>query len=336
MGTGLSDELRERIAENPEQWIGRVARIVANDQYPSGAFRGPRLASVHEDYGPGQWGPEIEARMGKEAGIEVAEPRHPALRPVSSTVGRLPGALTKGLLLHRPDLPFRKWTEERKGKQREVARQMEKAFGLEDSDVLLSLGSTRPLRNLARVWKRKDLSLPGRLLGTAASPVNDLISTLTRGDNYNPFANTATIFDPEDRITRHELGHATDFESRRFKTPYMLGYSYLPGFKLYPEHRANQLAEASLPDDATEEDKEHLRDMLRRSFGSYMGGEPAKYLAPALTNVAAIAGSAINRAVGSQKYEMSDKQLQSVIEKIRERRKAREGKGALKHLAGIA
>lgn len=274
--------------------------------------------------------------MGKEAGVEVAEPRHPALRPISSTVGRLPGALSKGLLLHRPDLPFRKWTEGKKEKQREVARQVEKTFGMEDSDVLLSLGSTRPLRNLARVWKRKDLSLPGKLLGSAASPIGDAVATLTRGDNYNPFANTATVFDPEDRIARHEMGHAADFESRRFKTPYMLGYSYLPGFKLYPEHRANQLAEASLPEDATEEEREHLRDMLRRSFGSYMGGEPAKYLAPGLANMAAIAGSALNRSIGTQKYEMNDQQLKGIIEKIRERKKARNQKPVLKHLAGIA
>lgn len=68
VGTGLSDAMREEIAANPEEWIDRVARIKAQQQLPSGAFRAPRLLGFHEDYGPGRWGPEIRGRMEKASG----------------------------------------------------------------------------------------------------------------------------------------------------------------------------------------------------------------------------------------------------------------------------
>lgn len=50
VGTGLSEELRKQMHENPEEFIGRVARIRAQGQFPSGAFRAPSLIGMHEDY----------------------------------------------------------------------------------------------------------------------------------------------------------------------------------------------------------------------------------------------------------------------------------------------
>lgn len=67
VGSGLTDEMRQQIAQNVQDWLGRVARIEAQEQFPSGAYRAPRLLGFHEDYGPGEWGPEIEGRMGKAA-----------------------------------------------------------------------------------------------------------------------------------------------------------------------------------------------------------------------------------------------------------------------------
>lgn len=48
VGTGLSDELRKQMHENPEQFVGRVARVHAMGQYPSGAYRAPALLALHE------------------------------------------------------------------------------------------------------------------------------------------------------------------------------------------------------------------------------------------------------------------------------------------------
>lgn len=49
IGTGFSDELRKDIAENPNQYIGRVAKVKAQEKLPSGALRAPVFMSLHED-----------------------------------------------------------------------------------------------------------------------------------------------------------------------------------------------------------------------------------------------------------------------------------------------
>jgi hypothetical protein len=50
VGTGLSDELRRELWADPESYTGRMARIRAQEQHPSGAFRAPALLAFHEDY----------------------------------------------------------------------------------------------------------------------------------------------------------------------------------------------------------------------------------------------------------------------------------------------
>jgi hypothetical protein len=50
VGSGLSDELRQQMHEDPDAFIGRVARILAQEQFPSGAYRAPVLLGLHEDY----------------------------------------------------------------------------------------------------------------------------------------------------------------------------------------------------------------------------------------------------------------------------------------------
>lgn len=50
VGTGLSDELRRQLFEDPSRFVGRRARITSQGQYPSGAHRAPALIALHEDY----------------------------------------------------------------------------------------------------------------------------------------------------------------------------------------------------------------------------------------------------------------------------------------------
>lgn len=66
VGTGLSDQMRKQISEDPEQWAGRVARIKAQQQYPSGAFRAPVLLGFHEDYGPGNYPEHLDESSEKQ------------------------------------------------------------------------------------------------------------------------------------------------------------------------------------------------------------------------------------------------------------------------------
>jgi hypothetical protein len=48
VGTGLSDTDREDMWLNKDQWIGRTARIRAQEQFPSGAYRAPAFIARHE------------------------------------------------------------------------------------------------------------------------------------------------------------------------------------------------------------------------------------------------------------------------------------------------
>jgi len=50
VGTGLSDELRREMLEEPEAFIGRVAKVRSQGPFPSGALRAPALYALHEDY----------------------------------------------------------------------------------------------------------------------------------------------------------------------------------------------------------------------------------------------------------------------------------------------
>lgn len=49
IGSGLTDATRRAVAERPEDWIGRVARVRAHSVFPSGALRMPVYLALHED-----------------------------------------------------------------------------------------------------------------------------------------------------------------------------------------------------------------------------------------------------------------------------------------------
>lgn len=49
VGTGISDKLRTDLMKGKDSYVGRVARIRAQEQLPSGAFRAPSLIALHED-----------------------------------------------------------------------------------------------------------------------------------------------------------------------------------------------------------------------------------------------------------------------------------------------
>jgi len=50
VGTGFSDELRRDIFNKPDDYIGRIARVIAQEKHPSGALRAPAFLAFHEDY----------------------------------------------------------------------------------------------------------------------------------------------------------------------------------------------------------------------------------------------------------------------------------------------
>jgi hypothetical protein len=49
VGTGFSDEVLKDMAENPDKYIGRTARVTSQEKMRSGALRAPSFWSLHED-----------------------------------------------------------------------------------------------------------------------------------------------------------------------------------------------------------------------------------------------------------------------------------------------
>jgi hypothetical protein len=48
VGSGFSHETLADMLHSPKDYEGRIARIKAQEQYPSGAYRAPRFISLHE------------------------------------------------------------------------------------------------------------------------------------------------------------------------------------------------------------------------------------------------------------------------------------------------
>jgi len=51
VGTGFTDEMREQIAKNPADYIGRVAKVRTMQVFPSGRLRAPSFAGFHIEKG---------------------------------------------------------------------------------------------------------------------------------------------------------------------------------------------------------------------------------------------------------------------------------------------
>ncbi len=50
VGTGFSEEVRREMLQDPDTWLNRMARIRAQERFPSGAYRAPAFIALHEDY----------------------------------------------------------------------------------------------------------------------------------------------------------------------------------------------------------------------------------------------------------------------------------------------
>ena len=50
VGSGFTQSTRGQMLQSPEDFIGRIARIRAQEQFPSGAYRAPSFLALHEDY----------------------------------------------------------------------------------------------------------------------------------------------------------------------------------------------------------------------------------------------------------------------------------------------
>jgi len=132
VGTGFTEETRRLMHEQPEEFIGRIAKIRAQEQFPSGAYRAPGFLALHEDY-PGtqkaaqafgriaevmggqdvpqlQIGPEAMAAGYPSVYAKFAPPLFTGLDPyLRQVMTRMPGLAKaikrRGAILTSPNLP---------------------------------------------------------------------------------------------------------------------------------------------------------------------------------------------------------------------------------------
>jgi hypothetical protein len=192
------------------------------------------------------------------------------MRPVSGILGRAFSPLTALTMLTAAPL-------EPGPEKRDVENIVAALKGDKDlENTVLNLNDVHPLENLGRVWSNPKTSLLTKLWGTAASPLSDAYMALTRGDHYNPFADSATVFTNEPGIVAHELGHAQDFNSGDYpgiytfaRTMPVIGNFVTP----YQEYEASNRAMKTLAKtkDLSDKHLEHAGSLLSAGYGSYIG-----------------------------------------------------------------
>ena len=110
-------------------------------------------------------------------------------------------------------------------------------------EVQVRLNEYAPLEELGRLFTNGNVNIFLRLFFGLplwlAYTLN--VGRIFGGDHYNPYSNTANIYSGHEAIALHELGHALDFQRRRFPGLYSL-LRYIPGVALYQEYLASLYA----------------------------------------------------------------------------------------------
>lgn len=258
-------------------------------------------------------------------------------RPVSGTVGRWNAPVLAAIL--GTTQPFKPTIRADNPEIKEVLDRFDKSDNLRGSHV--NLGAAHPLDNLKRTWANKRLSLPSKVVGSALSPMYDAYASALRGDHYNPFADSSTVYINEPGVLAHELGHAEDFNRSRFPGAYTLGRSLAP-VMFYQEAKASNHAVNTMIDRAvdagefSEEEHEKIRRASRimgGGFGSYVGSFLG--LNPAGVIISAVAG----QGAGSEGtlFASKDKRikLMEAVDQLLEEKESEEGAEKDAYLKGF-
>jgi tetratricopeptide (TPR) repeat protein len=218
---------------------------------------------------------DLRAPVPKEQGVLVVDRRPMWRRPVSATIGRLNAASTA--LVLGTTAPFRRGPCLADNAVQRVAA------GFRDADtgdrLELQLGSSMPLRNLIRIWKRRGIGIIGKILGTLMWPFRETIKAIGRVDCYDPFAHSVALYHNDPAILAHELGHAQDFASHRWRILYSLCRA-IPLVMLYQEWKASRLGMRNLQSRGLDGDINRANRVMGGGFGSYVGAIVLELIVP--------------------------------------------------------
>jgi hypothetical protein len=207
-------------------------------------------------------------------------------RPISAIFGRINAPFIA--LLLGTTAPFKSGP----GSMNEDIRQVFIGFikGNSRDRLELQLGSSRPLRNIVRIWRRNGLRICGKLIGTLFWPLSEIMRAIGRLDCYDPFAHTVVLYHRDPAILTHELGHAQDFAKRKWLTLYILARLLLPVL-LYQEFKASSYGIINLRQRGLISQAKRANRVLCGGLGSYVGS--------VFRAVGIILGALIGQAVGA-------------------------------------
>lgn len=320
-----------------------------------------------------------QARAAVKQAIAVEE-GGPISRVTASTLGRLNPLTLQSLLATSKAYsdPSRNLLgqrdEDRVKKHEETARLMEQYDPEALKNTVLRLGGTDVVddllyqkergRNLpwtqrigGRVWQNPHTSIVGKALGTVSTPIQNLITVLTRGSNYNPYTDVATVYQNDDPVTEHELGHALDFNKlygvrtgdagsgfgnfmKRqgkgvLRDLYTAGYQALPPLRLLHEARANIESQKALnkslqdsPETLARRNKRRL-EVLPAGYGSYIGDA-------VVPGIGGLPGMAVGRAIGQVLGQAYDQSKKTKNQERKKPEKTEEKTAALSALQSVA
>jgi hypothetical protein len=362
--------------------IGGTSAYFSPEASQFGRNAGARLGSLLGGlkYDLSKMGNDRADKARTKKAVHVEEGGWPT-RLLASTIGRInPASLATLLMTRRAlsdpsrDLLMRQDLEKIK-RHEQTAKLFDKYDPEAVKDTVLRLGGSNAIddiiyqkdrgRNLpwynrigGRIWQNPRTSIAGKLLGTVSYPYMSLLAAVNRGSNYNPFNDVATVYQNEDPMVEHELGHALDYNKLFGVRPsagkgvmgrigqelkgaardaYMAAYKMVPGFNLVPEAQANIESQKAL-NYSLKDDPEELHRRTKRRLEVLPAGY-ATYVAssiPGLNTVtvpATLAAMGIGKALGLSSGAVYDKMYRETASASKPRLKAA---GAIELLACLS
>ena len=168
--------------------------------------------------------PSILSANQEKTAIDVVQGGLPA-RVLSSTIGHIPVLPQSLLISPRMHQNSSNWqgagnsifardinpNDQRAQRFNTLAKDMARVRPQELSGTRVYLGGPRFFEEMGRGYTNPRTSILGKALSTLTTPLNYGMSSLTRGDAYNPATDSIYSYSNSPAIFSHELGHAIDF-----------------------------------------------------------------------------------------------------------------------------
>ena len=144
--------------------------------------------------------------------IIVNDKRSRWTRPVSGTIGRVPGMFT-GIMSADPAYFKKGATKADMEKSLKNYRKGGIPSSKKKGAIPLEIhsGHGRPVRDLKRVWARKDHGPISKLVGSGITLARAPFAAAMRADHYNEGAHSITSYHNSEAVKARELGEAENF-----------------------------------------------------------------------------------------------------------------------------